>query len=151
VVISFFINDILDFSKIESGKLELETQPFDLRDCIEDSLDLLASKAAEKGLDLAYLIENNTPVTISGDVTRLRQILTNLISNAIKFTEHGEVFVKASAVKKENENVHRKTTTETGGCLSRVPAAFLEPGRNHVHRPGRWVHALSLLRPLHHG
>ncbi|OGU38716.1 MAG: hypothetical protein A2315_14255 [Ignavibacteria bacterium RIFOXYB2_FULL_35_12] len=97
------INDILDFSKIESGKLELETQPFDLRDCIEDSLDLLASKAAEKGLDLAYLIENNTPVTISGDVTRLRQILTNLISNAIKFTEHGEVFVKASAVKKENE------------------------------------------------
>jgi len=97
------INDILDFSKIESGKLELETQPFDLRDCIEDSLDLLASKASEKGLDLAYLIENNTPVTINGDVTRLRQILTNLISNAIKFTEHGEVLVKASAVKTENE------------------------------------------------
>lgn len=97
------INDILDFSKIESGKLELETQPFDLRDCIEDSLDLLASKASEKGLDLAYLIENNTPVTINGDVTRLRQILTNLISNAIKFTEHGEVFVKASAVRTGNE------------------------------------------------
>ena len=97
------INDILDFSKIESGKLELETQPFDLRDCIEDSLDLLASKAAEKGLDLAYLIENNTPITLNGDVTRLRQILTNLISNAIKFTEQGEVFVKAAAVKSENE------------------------------------------------
>lgn len=97
------INDILDFSKIESGKLELENQPFDLRDCIEDSLDLLASKAAEKGLDLAYLIENNTPITINGDVTRLRQILTNLISNAIKFTEQGEVFVKAFAVKSENE------------------------------------------------
>ena len=97
------INDILDFSKIESGKLELETQPFDLRDCIEDSLDLLASNAAAKGLDLAYLIENNTPVTINGDVTRLRQVLTNLISNAIKFTEHGEVIVKASAVKTENE------------------------------------------------
>ncbi len=97
------INDILDYSKIESGKLELETQPFDLRDCIEDSLDLLASKAAEKGLDLAYLIENNTPVTINGDVTRLRQVLTNLISNAIKFTEQGEVFVKAAAVKSDNE------------------------------------------------
>jgi signal transduction histidine kinase len=97
------INDILDFSKIESGKLELETQPFDLRDCIEDSLDLLASKAAEKGLDLAYLIENNTPITINGDVTRLRQILTNLISNAIKFTQLGEVIVKASAARTENE------------------------------------------------
>lgn len=91
------INDILDFSKIESGKLELETQPFDLRDCIEDSLDLLAPKAAEKGLDLAYLIEHNTPITINGDVTRLRQVLTNLLSNAIKFTEHGEVLVKAAA------------------------------------------------------
>jgi PAS domain S-box-containing protein len=91
------INDILDFSKIESEKLELENQPFDLRDCIEDSLDLLASKAAEKGLDLAYLIENKTPNTINGDVTRLRQILTNLLSNAIKFTEKGEVFVSASA------------------------------------------------------
>ncbi len=97
------INDILDFSKIESEKLELETQPFDLRDCIEDSLDLLASKAGEKGIDLAYLIENNTPVTINGDVTRLRQILTNLISNAIKFTERGEVFISASATQLDNE------------------------------------------------
>ena len=97
------INDILDFSKIESGKLELETQPFDLRDCIEDSLDLMASKASEKRLDLAYLIENNTPITINGDVTRLRQILTNLISNAIKFTQQGEVFIKAVANKSDNE------------------------------------------------
>lgn len=96
------INDILDFSKIESDKLELENQPFDLRDCIEDSLDLLSSKAAEKNLDLAYLIENNTPITINGDVTRLRQILTNLISNAIKFTHQGEVFIKAAAVQTEN-------------------------------------------------
>jgi PAS domain S-box-containing protein len=91
------INDILDFSKIESDRLKLESQPFDLRDCIEDSLDLLGSKAAEKSLDLAYLIENNTPVTIKGDVTRLRQILTNLINNAIKFTLEGEVFVSVSA------------------------------------------------------
>ncbi len=91
------INDILDFSKIESNKLDLEYQPFDLRDCIEDSLDLMSSKASEKGLDLAYLIENNTPVSINGDVTRLRQILTNLINNAIKFTETGEVFVFVKA------------------------------------------------------
>ena len=91
------INDILDFSKIESEKLDLENQPFDLRDCIEDSLDLLATKAAEKRLDLVYLIDNNTPVVINGDVTRLRQILTNLVSNAIKFTEEGEVFIKAGS------------------------------------------------------
>jgi len=91
------INDILDFSKVESGKLDLEKKPFDLRDCIEDSLDLFASNAAEKKIDLAYLIENNTPVTISGDVTRLRQILTNLLSNAIKFTDKGEVFISISA------------------------------------------------------
>ncbi|MDR3666124.1 MAG: response regulator [Ignavibacteriaceae bacterium] len=97
------INDILDFSKIESDRLELESQPFDLRDCIEDSLDLLGSKAAEKGLDLTYLIENNTPVTVKGDVTRLRQILTNLINNAVKFTAEGEVFVSVSANHIEDE------------------------------------------------
>ena len=96
------INDILDFSKIESEKLELEMQPFDLKDCVEDCLDLLASKAGDKGLDLAYLIENNTPQTIYGDVTRLKQIITNLLNNAIKFTEKGEVFLSVSS--KENSS-----------------------------------------------
>jgi signal transduction histidine kinase/DNA-binding response OmpR family regulator/PAS domain-containing protein len=91
------INDILDFSKIESGKLELEEQPFKLRTCIEESLDLLAPKAAEKGLELAYLIEPQTPNTIVGDVTRLRQILVNLLSNAVKFTQAGEVTVSVKA------------------------------------------------------
>lgn len=91
------INDILDFSKVESGMLDLEKKPFDLRDCIEDSLSLLAPKAAEKKIDLSYLIENNAPVSISGDVTRLRQILTNLLSNSIKFTIKGEVFISVSA------------------------------------------------------
>ncbi|MEO8398306.1 MAG: response regulator [Ignavibacteriaceae bacterium] len=97
------INDILDFSKIESEKLELECQPFDLRECVEDSLDLLASKAAEKKINLAYFIENGTPNTINGDVTRLRQILTNLLSNAIKFTEEGEVFISVSAIQVEDK------------------------------------------------
>jgi PAS domain S-box-containing protein len=87
------INDILDFSKIESGKLELEDVPFNLRNCIEESLDLLATKAAEKKLELAYLIDPQTPTTILGDVTRLRQILVNLIGNAVKFTPTGEVTV----------------------------------------------------------
>ncbi len=91
------INDILDFSKIESGKLELEQQCFDLRTCIEESLDLLASKAAQKDLELAYLFDPQTPNTIVGDVTRLRQILVNLLSNAVKFTHAGEVVVSVTA------------------------------------------------------
>ncbi len=93
------INDILDFSKIESEKLEFEHQAFDVRDCIEDSLDLVAPRAAEKSLDIAYLIEENTPTTIMGDVTRLRQIIINLVNNSVKFTEQGEVFVSVSAKK----------------------------------------------------
>ncbi len=87
------INDILDFSKIEAGKMELEHQPFDLRNCIEGALDLLAPKAAEKGLDLAYLVGHGVPAAIFGDATRLRQVLVNLLSNAVKFTEQGEVVV----------------------------------------------------------
>jgi signal transduction histidine kinase/DNA-binding response OmpR family regulator/HPt (histidine-containing phosphotransfer) domain-containing protein/PAS domain-containing protein len=91
------INDILDFSKIEADKLELEHQPFDLRACVESSLDLLAPGAADKGLDLAYLIAPDTPEAIVGDVTRLRQILVNLLSNAVKFTERGEVVLSVSS------------------------------------------------------
>ena len=91
------INDILDFSKIESGKLELEEQPFHLGTCVEEVLDLLASKAAEKGLELAYLTDPKAPTHLLGDVTRLRQILVNLVGNAIKFTETGEVVVSVQA------------------------------------------------------
>jgi CheY-like chemotaxis protein/nitrogen-specific signal transduction histidine kinase len=93
------INDILDFSKIESGKLELDYQPFDIRDCIEETLDLLAPKAAEKNLELAYLIYKNTPSWIVADVTRIRQILMNLVGNGLKFTNSGEVIVGVTARK----------------------------------------------------
>jgi PAS domain S-box-containing protein len=78
------INDILDFSKIEAGKLDLEFQPFDLRECVEGALDPVATRAAEKGHDLAYLVGDGTPAAVIGDVTRLRQILLNLLSNAVK-------------------------------------------------------------------
>ncbi|MEM5838749.1 ATP-binding protein, partial [Pediococcus acidilactici] len=91
------INDILDFSKIESGKLELEEQPFELRGCIEATLDLLTAEVVEKNIELTYLIEPQTPNSIVGDVTRLRQILVNLLSNALKFTETGEVVVSVTA------------------------------------------------------
>lgn len=93
------INDILDFSKIEAGKLTLEEQAFSLSDCVEEAMELLATKAAEKNLELIYTIDDQIPDTIISDSTRLRQILVNLISNAIKFTNIGEIFVKVSARK----------------------------------------------------
>jgi PAS domain S-box-containing protein len=91
------INDILDFSKIEAGRLELECQPFDLFECVESALYLFAHQADVKGLELAYQVDDSTPPNILGDMTRLRQILVNLIGNAIKFTEHGEVVVTVSS------------------------------------------------------
>jgi signal transduction histidine kinase/CheY-like chemotaxis protein len=92
------INDILDFSKIESGKMTLEEAPFELRNCIEDALDLFAQKAIEKGLDLLYLIQPDVSPFLIGDITRLRQILINLINNSIKFTEEGEIFISIDRV-----------------------------------------------------
>ncbi|MGM3307737.1 PAS domain S-box protein [Anabaena sp. WFMT] len=97
------INDILDFSKIESGKLELEEQSFDLRNCVERVLDILAPKAAAKDIELAYLINPQVPTRIIGDLTRVRQILMNLLSNAIKFTKKGEVIL----------SIHAKPITNT--------------------------------------
>jgi signal transduction histidine kinase/DNA-binding response OmpR family regulator len=91
------IKDILDFSKIESGKLELEDLPFRLDRCVEDALDIFASKAFEKKLDLAYVIDDDVPLDVLGDATRLRQILMNLVGNALKFTKAGEVVVSVSA------------------------------------------------------
>jgi signal transduction histidine kinase/HPt (histidine-containing phosphotransfer) domain-containing protein len=88
------INDILDFSKIESGKLELEQHPFDVHACIEEALELLAPKAAEKQLDLACIIDDSIPKILVSDITRLRQILVNLIGNAVKFTNQGEIVIE---------------------------------------------------------
>lgn len=87
------INDILDFSKIESGKIELEKHDFNLRSCVEEVLDVFAGKAADAGLDLIYQIEPDIPTQIVGDSFRLRQILINLVGNAVKFTHEGEIFI----------------------------------------------------------
>jgi signal transduction histidine kinase/CheY-like chemotaxis protein len=88
------INDILDFSKIEAGKLEMESQPFNLRECLEAAVDLIAFKATEHGLEVGCVFEPNVPEGILGDVTRLRQILVNLLSNAVKFTKRGEIVLR---------------------------------------------------------
>ena len=97
------INDILDFSKIEAGKMDVEAQPFDLRECLESALDLTAGRAIEKGLDIAYIMDDDVPAGIKSDVTRLRQILINLLSNAVKFTEKGEVVLTVKKGKSKNE------------------------------------------------
>jgi len=92
------INDILDFSKVEAGALELEAEPMDLIETIEASADLVASRAAEKGIELACQIDKDVPPAIRGDAVRLKQILMNLLNNAVKFTDAGEVVLTCSVI-----------------------------------------------------
>ncbi len=119
------INDVLDFSKIESGKMELEEKDFCLRTCVEEVLDVFAAKATQMGLDLVYQIDFDVPDQIIGDPTRLRQVLINLVSNAIKFTQQGEVFVKIYPV-------HATANGQTSLCFEvrdtgiGIPAGKLE-------------------------
>lgn len=100
------INDILDFSKIEEGRMGLECQPFDLRSLVEDAIGLVVARATEKGLLLSYLVDENTPSAFMGDLTRLRQILANLLGNAVKFTEAGDVLVLVDSRRLENDNLY---------------------------------------------
>lgn len=113
------INDILDFSKIEAGKLELETIDFNLRTSIEETLELVSSKAAEKNLELFGHVSANVPVDLRGDPGRLRQILLNLIGNAIKFTEQGEVSLQVQLLQETTEFVVlRIEVSDTGIGIS---------------------------------
>jgi PAS domain S-box-containing protein len=120
------INDILDFSKIEAGKLDLERQPFDLRECVESALDLLVTRATEKGLDLAYLLDEQVPAAVYGDETRLRQILVNLLSNAVKFTHQGEVVLSIEATQKEEGG--RAPVEDRGGRCYELLFAVRDTG-----------------------
>ncbi|HEY9666528.1 MAG TPA: PAS domain S-box protein [Coleofasciculaceae cyanobacterium] len=117
------INDILDLSKIESGKLEWEEQPFDLQVCLEETIVLLAPKAAEKGLNLTFQISPQTPSTLVGDVTRLRQILLNLLGNAVKFTDKGEVSVSVTAHKLGDREWTPKSTEDTDNDAAGVESS----------------------------
>jgi PAS domain S-box-containing protein len=109
------IDDILDFSKIEAGKLELEVIPFNLHQCIEEALDLISPKAGKNGLQLTYLIGDQVPKIIKGDVTRLRQVLLNLLGNAVKFTKEGEVFLSVTMLDKRSDQVElRFSVLDTG-------------------------------------
>jgi signal transduction histidine kinase/CheY-like chemotaxis protein len=120
------INDILDFSKIEAGRMDIEVQPFDVRECVESALDLIASRAAEKHLDIAYDFGDDVPAAIEGDVTRLRQVLLNLLSNAVKFTERGEVVLTVQASYADNgERQIEFSVRDTGIGLTQESIAKL--------------------------
>jgi PAS domain S-box-containing protein len=123
------INQILDFSKLEAGEMDLEVLDFDLSQCVEEVADLLATTAHAKQLEIATLIYRNVPLKLRGDVSRLRQILTNLVSNAIKFTEVGEVVMRA-VLEKETATTATITfsVTDTGiGISAKAQASLFHP------------------------
>ena len=123
------INDVLDFSKIEAGRLDLEAQPFELRACVEDALDLVAYRAADKGVELAYRVAGDVPFRVHGDVTRFRQVVVNLLANAVKFTDDGEVVleVDVSDAGEAEAGLHlRVRDTGIGIPAERVAALFEE-------------------------
>jgi two-component system, sensor histidine kinase and response regulator len=113
------INDILDYSKIVAGKLDLEITGFDVRDLIEETLELLAERAASKHLELAWEIADEVPQFLSGDVSRLRQVLMNLVGNALKFTDQGEVVIHVSLIRIEDGGAHlRIAVRDTGAGIA---------------------------------
>jgi PAS domain S-box-containing protein len=99
------VNDILDFSKIESGKMELEQDPLDLKACIEETFNLFTAKSRERKLGMEYYIDRELPKHIVGDVTRLRQVLNNLVGNAVKFTESGGIVVTINKIPQQGDRL----------------------------------------------
>jgi two-component system, sensor histidine kinase and response regulator len=109
------INDILDFSKIEAGKLDLETIDFDLHETLEETFELPALKSHQKGLEFIWVVEPEVPAFLQGDPGRLRQVLTNLVGNANKFTEKGEIAIRITLEKEEGDRVTlRFSVRDTG-------------------------------------
>jgi len=123
------INEILDYSRIESGRMELEEEPLSVAEVVEESLEIVAERAREKGLELVSEVSPEVPQMIFGDVTRLRQIVTNLVGNAVKFTEKGEVLVKLSRSRAETEEAPAEIAIEVkdtgiGIPEDRIPMLF---------------------------
>lgn len=118
------INDILDFSKIESGKMEIERHPFELRPCIEEVFDLLTPNIDKKQIELLYLIDQDVPPVLEGDITRLRQILLNLVGNGIKFTEKGDIFVSVSLQERHAQSARLRFDVRDTGIG--IPAEKME-------------------------
>jgi PAS domain S-box-containing protein len=118
------LNDILDFSKIEAGRLDLEKEVFNLRECVEGTLDLVSANAAQKGLDLLYEIAADAPSEVRGDINRLRQILVNLLNNALKFTAHGEVVLTLTTSSIDQATIELHFVVRDTGIG--IPAAAME-------------------------
>lgn len=148
------INDILDFSKIEAGKLEVETIDFGLANAVEESVRALAGRAEEKGLELATRIEPDVPTALRGDPGRIRQVLTNLVGNAVKFTDSGEVVVRVSLVEDEQDNVRLSfSVTDTGIGMteeqrSRLFTAFSQADASTTRRFGGTGLGLAISKQL---
>ncbi len=154
------INDILDFSKIEAGKLELDSRPFDLRLCVEETLDLMAARAFEKNLDLVYQMDDRIAVVVEGDALRLRQVLVNLLSNAIKFTKTGEILAQIkllSAKAEEKQNcslLHLHFSLRDTGIgipperLARLFKPFVQADAATAHRYGGTGLGLAISKQL---
>lgn len=148
------INDILDFSKIEAGRLELETVRFDVRDTVEGVVDLLAPKAMEKGIELLHEVHDGVPTAVAGDETRLRQILLNLVGNAVKFTHHGEVVVSVAPGAGDERGVEVLcTVADTGigippGVRERLFEAFTQADASTTRRFGGTGLGLAISRRL---
>jgi signal transduction histidine kinase/DNA-binding response OmpR family regulator/HPt (histidine-containing phosphotransfer) domain-containing protein len=136
------INDILDYSKIESGRLELEQEALRIADVVEEALDIVAERARTKGLELLHQIDPAVPGTIHGDITRLRQILTNLLGNAVKFTEKGEIVVGVHLLRAETEEDPAEIRFEVQDTGIGIPAARIP----HLFSPFTQVDASTTRR-----
>jgi PAS domain S-box-containing protein len=148
------INDILDFSKIEAGKLHLEDTDFQLRDLLDNILDMLSGKASERGIELIISISDDMPCALKGDPLRLGQVLINLIANAIKFTKEGEVIVRVSLIKKEADRVRLRFSVKDSGIgisrqqLSKLFSAFTQADSSTTRKYGGTGLGLIISRRL---
>lgn len=148
------LNDILDFSKIESGHMILDEQPLSIRDLLNDSLGLLIPRATTKGIRLWYHIDNNVPATLIGDETRLRQILVNLVANAVKFTEQGEVEVGVQAEMHSSSEVQLHISVRDTGIgiseedLKEIFELFTQADASTTRRFGGTGLGLAICRKL---
>ncbi len=150
------LNDILDFSKIEAGKLHLEQAEFSLRQTIEDAVELFIDPAGQKGLELTCFVSEGIPDAVIGDPTRFRQVLLNLVGNAVKFTERGEVSVRVSSLKQEGDRVLLKCEVQdTGIGISEevqqyLFTAFSQADGSTTRRFGGTGLGLAIVRQLAH-